>query len=96
MVNVEEINRSILELEKHDTSYATCERLAWLYIVRDHIINENKSNERTGALTGNEFCEACADKPLASVMEIISEHMESIKILYPRTYRDIIQKITEI
>lgn len=37
MVSIEIIEEEILNLEKRDTSYAVCERLAWLYIVRDHL-----------------------------------------------------------
>lgn len=37
MVSIETIEEEILDLEKRDTSYAVCERLAWLYIVRDHL-----------------------------------------------------------
>lgn len=37
MVSIETIEEEILNLEKRDTSYAVCERLAWLYIVRDHL-----------------------------------------------------------
>lgn len=37
MVSIETIEEEIINLEKRDTSYAVCERLAWLYIVRDHL-----------------------------------------------------------
>ena len=37
MVSIETIEEEILNLEKRDTSYAVCERPAWLYIVRDHL-----------------------------------------------------------
>lgn len=37
MVSIETIEEEILDLEKRDTSYAVCERLAWLYTVRDHL-----------------------------------------------------------
>ena len=37
MISIDEVNKTILELEQHDTTYATCEKLALLYIVKDHI-----------------------------------------------------------
>lgn len=37
MVSIEIIEEEILDLEKRDTSYTVCERLAWLYTVRDHL-----------------------------------------------------------
>ena len=37
IISIDEVNKTIIELEQHDTTYATCEKLAWLYIVKDHI-----------------------------------------------------------
>ena len=42
MVSIEIIEEEILDLEKRDTSYAVCERLAWLYTVRDHLKKKKK------------------------------------------------------
>lgn len=40
-MNIEEINQSILELEQGPTTFATCEKLSWLYTVRDHLDQSN-------------------------------------------------------
>ena len=37
MISLETIDKTILEHESKDTTYANCEKLAWLYIVRDHL-----------------------------------------------------------
>ena len=34
------LNDAILEHESKDTTYANCEKLAWLYIVRDHCAHQ--------------------------------------------------------
>lgn len=41
MLNIEEINNTITELENADTTFATCDKLASLYIVRDNLLNKN-------------------------------------------------------
>lgn len=51
MLNIEEINKEINELENSGhTSYAVCEKLANLYIVRDHLI---ESRQSTMGFVGN-------------------------------------------
>ena len=37
MINKEELDRAIAEHESGGASYSNCERLAWLYIIRDHM-----------------------------------------------------------
>lgn len=64
MVSIETIEEEILDLEKRDTSYAVCERLAWLYIVRDHLkkptVDATATEPRvTDELTGSEGCVKC-------------------------------------
>jgi hypothetical protein len=37
VINKEELDRAIAEHESGANTYANCERLAWLYIIRDHM-----------------------------------------------------------
>jgi len=94
MISLDEIDKTILELEQHDTTYATIEKLAWLYIVRDKLAGPVVA--KTGTYTGGEFCEICSNVPLDLLMPIISEHFEAIKVLYPREYDVIVNKIKKI
>lgn len=45
MISIETLEKTILEHESKDTTYANCEKLAWLYIVRDHLANYEKTTE---------------------------------------------------
>lgn len=92
MLNSKVIDDEILSLEKKDTSYAVIERLAWLYIVKQHLMEE-APEERTGTIKGSEFLEACSNVPINSVLEVIDKHLESLKIVYPREYENILDKI---
>lgn len=96
MLNVDEIDRTILDLESnHDTSYATCEKLAWLYIVKDHIVQPvAPRNAPQGA--GSEFLEVISGKDEQALFEVLNEHIEVIKILHPKEYAALIAKIKEL
>lgn len=94
MLSVEEVERTILELEKRDTTYATCERLAWLYIVHDHMtqrIVQEKS--RAAEMEGNPFLSACSGAEIEEILRVLNDHMEAVKIIYPKEYDAVVKKI---
>ena len=68
MLSVEEVERTILELEKRDTTYATCERLAWLYIVHDHLTQRIvQEKARAAEMDGSPFLSACSGAEIAEI-----------------------------
>ena len=90
MISIDEIDRTILECESRDTSFANCERLAWLYIVRDHISPKNV--KYNSPMTGDsEFIRAAAKSKNA--WEVINEHMMALKIVNPKAYNSVLQKL---
>ena len=100
MVSLETIEREISELETRETTYATCERLAWLYIVRDHLHERVYPSEGKAALesalSGSDFLEAANGRPYEDVMRVVDEHMETIRTLYPKTYDSIVERIRQL
>lgn len=97
MVDLETIEREINDLEaRGDTTYSLCERLSWLYVVRDHLMPVNRSTMATQHLSGSEFLEACSDVPYPMLMKILNEHMEAIKVVYEREYDNVMAKIREL
>ena len=44
----------------------------------------------------SEFVNACSQKDIVAVLEVLDEHMEAIKLLYPKEYDSIIEKIKNI
>lgn len=100
MIDLETIEREISELEARQPSYKACERLSWLYIVRDHLYakmypQEGKTALKS-ALSGSDFLDAANGKPYEDVMRVIDEHLETIRLLYPKTWEGIIQRIKEL
>lgn len=99
-MNVQVIEDEIIKLEHSDTTWQNCEKLASLYIVRDHLKEPPEretlsvSYETVSRVGGSEFLDACSAAPdIAEVLYILDEHMTVIEALYPREYSAIINKI---
>ena len=95
MISLEEVEKTILDLEARDTTYAVCERLAWLYIVKDHITPFPASNN-IETDNNSEFLQAITGKDSNEVWRIINDHMDCVKLVYPKQYNSIIDKINAI
>ena len=109
MISIDEVNKTILELEQHYTTYATCEKLAWLYIVKDHIDathvattsaprdeSTTSAREMSQESYASEFLIAASNVDVASLLYVLNEHMEVVKLLHPREYESLIKKIREL
>lgn len=94
MIDLDTIEREIHDLEaRGDTTYSLCERLAWLYVCRDHLRPVREETQTTQQLRGSEFIEACSDVPYPQLMRILDEHMSGIQVVYPREYENVMAKI---
>ena len=94
MMNLETIEREINELEvRSDTTYRACERLAWLYIVRDHLANKRMSDYVTDEMQGSEFMRACSGVKYSSLIRVLDDHMSALSVTQPRVYEGLLEKI---
>lgn len=94
MLDRETIDYEIQCLENEDTDFDTCEKLAILYTVRDHIgSNHDKFTEKT---EGSEFLTAASDVDWYEFMNILDEHMDSLKIVAPKAYSSVMAKIRRL
>ena len=97
VIDLETIEREINQLEaRGDTTYAVCERLSWLYIVRDHLRPINEETCATQQLTGSDFLEACSNVSYPMLMRILDEHMSAMRIVYEKEYENVMAKIREL
>ena len=97
MVDPETINREILDLEQRDTTFAACERLAWLYIVRDHITGQQQKQSLPLTTDGDsEFLQAVDGKDSVAVWAIMDDLMDTLRVTAPRAYDHIMRKVREI
>lgn len=96
MVDLNEINREISRLENAGTTYANCEKLAMLYTVRQ---NQGKVENRSveayslAAAPESDFIAAAREIETEDLLQIINEHMDAVRILYPKEYNLVLKKI---
>ena len=94
MIDLETVEREINELEtRYDTSYRVCERLAWLYTVRDHIRPERPEDRMTQDLRGSDFLELSSGLSYPALMGVMNEHMEALQVVHPREYQAVMDRI---
>lgn len=97
MINPEELDKEILMLEKKDTTYANCERLAWLYIVRDHVTGQQQAQPTPLDISGDsEFLQAVDGKDSVAVWDIMDDLMDTIKVTAPKVYDRILRRVKEL
>lgn len=97
MINPDKVNEEILMLERKDTTYATCERLAWLYIVRDHITTQQAHQPTPLDISGDsEFLQAVDGKDSVAVWDIMDDLMDTIKVTAPKVYDRILRRVKEL
>ena len=97
MINPDELDKEILMLEKKDTTYSNCERLAWLYIVRDHVTGQQTAQPTPLSVDpSSEFLQAVDGKDSVSVFAIMDDLMDTLRAVNQRAYSHVMKKIISI
>ena len=91
MIDVSVIEDEISALEEEETTYETCERLACLYTVRDHLLVKQPSTE-----TPSEFLTVAVGVPTPDLMRVMNEHMEALRVVYPTEYEAVVGRIKSL
>jgi hypothetical protein len=96
IMDIAEIKKEIARLEQSETNWQNIEKLSWLYSVYDHMAGVvNLPNDKIPDYAG-EFGHAISGKSLDGIIDILAEHMAVIKILHPKEYQAVIDRIMEI
>ena len=95
MLNIEEIDKTILDLENHDTTYSVCEKLAWLYIVRDHQ-EQKRKHDPLNVSVDSDFLRAVNGKDSSAAWNIMDDLMDTLKAAYPKAYDSVMRKMMEL
>lgn len=100
MIDLDMIEAEIDRLELRPTSFYSCRRLSTLYNVRDHILADRYPKDVNAglksSLSGSDFLDAANGKPYEDVMKAIDEHLETLRLVYPKTYDGLVQRIREL
>lgn len=103
MPTEEELLEAIKECQQKELTYDTCEKLATFYTLLNYLYSDKQEGYSYSyvkkdvfpATDGSEFKKAIVGKNIEKVVDVLDEHMEVIKILYPKEYRSVINKIME-
>ena len=93
---IDEINGEIAKLENQPASYANIERLAWLYIVRDHLTVSPPSSVSGSEIPQGKsdyYC-ACAGKSIAEIMDVMDDLMNALMVIQPKLYSAVISRLS--
>lgn len=97
MLDLNEIQKDIIDLKRMDTSYAAIERLAWLVTVRDELLRDKKGEMNPLELQGDsEFLRAVSGKDSKAVWDIMDDLMDTLKVANPRAYQSIMNRVNQI
>lgn len=92
-MDMHEITSEIKRLEAMDATYDILSKLAVLYSIRDHH-QEKKMAEYSHA--SSEFSQAISGADWDQALEILDEHMDAIRLLHPKEYTAIINRLKKI
>ena len=110
-MDIDEINEHIRKLKCEETSWQSVNKLAALCTVRDELKEEDKAQmsdvtarstpapiaySTAADPTKSEFVEAASAAPFGGLMEVLDEHMNAIKLAYPKEYELVMRKITAL
>lgn len=97
MISKDELDKTILELEMRDTTFANCSKLADLYVVRDHMTDQPQKQPSPLDVSGDsEFMQAVSGKDSVAVWEIMDDLMDTVRVTAPRVYSNIMRKVSNL
>ena len=111
MITEKDLRAAIAECQgARNPNATTCIKLAAYYTILNALYPEKKEepidvgystmpsyDEYVPLIRGkSEFMDVCSQKPITDILEVLNEHMEAIKLLYPKEYDSIIEKIKKI
>ena len=104
MISIEQINGEIAVLEEQIPTHVTMQKLASLYIVRDHMgiapadsavpavsVVQMETMPEYGM---SEFLQAVAGKSVRDVMLKMDELMSTLMVVNPRLYESVMRDLT--
>ena len=109
-MDIDEINEHIRKLKCEETSWQSVNKLAALGTVRDELEEKQAPETQTQALPStdyraaysaaaepqSDFVAAASSVPFGGLMQVLDEHMNAIKLAYPKEYELVMRKISDL
>lgn len=106
-MDIVEINEHIRKLKFEETNWQSVEKLAALCTVRNELDPKQQPETQMQAIPPasypaaysmaaepkSDFVEAASAVPFGGLMQVLDEHMNAIKIAYPKEYELVMKKI---
>ena len=111
-MDIDEINTHIHKLKCGSTDWQSVEKLAALCTVRDELEEKQQPQPETqiqalpsvtyaaaysaAAEPQSDFVAAASSVPFGGLMQVLDEHMNAIKLVYPKEYELVMRKIVSL
>lgn len=109
-MDIDEINDHIHKLKCGSTDWQSVEKLAALCTVRDELEPKQTPEAQsqvlpqssyptaysTAAEPQSDFVAAASAVPFSGLMQVLDEHMNAIKLVYPKEYELVMRKISAL
>lgn len=107
MITEKDLREAIAECQgTRNPNASTCIKLAAFYTILNNLypkedtqpisdIPENRSKIPL-IQSESEFMDICSQKDIKSVLGVLNEHFEAIKLLYPKEYDSVLEKIKNL
>lgn len=97
-IDMREIEDEIAKIENSDTNWKNCEKLHILYAIRNQHSNHTDQQALPARINQysyaySEFTKIASEIPFEHLIDVLDEHMEIIKNIYPKEYKMIIRKL---
>ena len=100
MITIEQINGEIAVLEQEKPTHVIMQKLAALYVVRDHIvISDTPVKVTTETIPKfeieSDFVSVLEGKDIRSVVPVFNELVEAVQITNPRLYEGFMRNLRQ-
>lgn len=98
MISRKELDNAIRECERGDADYTTCQQLATLYEIEDHLYGQQKeikTEDTVGDYGDSEFLSVVSGMESSNVWAVMDELMATLQAINPRLYDAVMRKLAE-
>ena len=93
MITVEQLTGEIAALQEETPTHASMQKLANLYIVRDHMILQNTTADVLTPISDSDFMKKASGTDHTSFMRVMDELMSTLSVINPPLYQSVMRML---